>query len=144
MTWTTEQIELLKAHYDAGLSCAQIAREIGMTRNAVIGKLNRLGLSRFKNALASQGDRRAAVKLRGAKAAQHKLAAAFRAEPREPLEQAFVAGERRCSFVDLAAAKCRWPIGEPGSAGFGFCGNDQLKGFSYCAAHTRMAYRRSA
>jgi hypothetical protein len=39
------RIELLKRCLHAGLSCGQIAREIGVTRNAVIGKRNRLGLS---------------------------------------------------------------------------------------------------
>ena len=50
--WTTERIALLKNRIDAGLSCGQIAREIGVSRNAVIGKANRLGLSRFKSATA--------------------------------------------------------------------------------------------
>jgi GcrA cell cycle regulator len=44
-TWTSERIELLKRCLHAGLSCRQIADEIGVTRNAVIGKMNRLGLS---------------------------------------------------------------------------------------------------
>jgi GcrA cell cycle regulator len=48
-TWTSERIELLKRCLHAGLSCGQIAREIGVTRNAVIGKMNRLGLSRPKD-----------------------------------------------------------------------------------------------
>ena len=46
MTWTEERVALLKARVDAGLTCAQIAREIGVSRNAVIGKVSRLGLSR--------------------------------------------------------------------------------------------------
>jgi GcrA cell cycle regulator len=49
VTWTLERIELLKRCLDAGLSCRQTAREIGVTRNAVIGKINRLGL------IAAQG-----------------------------------------------------------------------------------------
>src|SRR5262245_36247523 len=49
--WTTERIALLKDRICAGFSCGQIARELGVSRNAVIGKTNRLGLSRFKNAM---------------------------------------------------------------------------------------------
>ena len=45
-TWTTERVELLKRHFDEGLSCRQIAATIGVSRNAVIGKLTRLGLTR--------------------------------------------------------------------------------------------------
>src|SRR5262245_16435549 len=48
-TWTAERIEQLKSGFGAGLSCAQIANEIGVSRNAVIGKLNRLGLSRGRS-----------------------------------------------------------------------------------------------
>src|SRR5262245_59023670 len=60
-TWSSERIELLKSHFNAGLSCSQIAREIGVTRNAVIGKMNRLGLSRPKAVIAAQlGSRRVA------------------------------------------------------------------------------------
>src|SRR5258707_15884543 len=53
-TWTSERIELLKRCLHAGLSCGQIAREIGVTRNAVIGKMNRLGLSRPRDVVDRQ------------------------------------------------------------------------------------------
>jgi len=52
-TWTSERVELLKRCLRAGLSCGQAAREIGVTRNAVIGKMNRLGLSRPKDVIGS-------------------------------------------------------------------------------------------
>lgn len=45
-TWTDERIELLKRHFEAGLSCREIAADIGVSRNAVIGKLSRLNLTR--------------------------------------------------------------------------------------------------
>src|SRR3954451_20688456 len=47
-TWTTDRVEQLKAHFAAGLSCREIAAEIGVSRNAVIGKLSRLNLTRDK------------------------------------------------------------------------------------------------
>src|SRR5580704_10406884 len=53
-TWTSERVALLKSYFDAGLSCSQIACEIGTTRNAVIGKMHRLGLSRPKNLFADR------------------------------------------------------------------------------------------
>ena len=56
--WTTEQVAQLKDRIAAGLSCAQIARELGVSRNAVIGKANRMGLSRLKSMTAgSRHDR---------------------------------------------------------------------------------------
>src|SRR6202158_3749494 len=45
-TWTADRLELLKSRFAAGLSCRQIACEIGVSRNAVIGKLSRLNLTR--------------------------------------------------------------------------------------------------
>src|SRR3569832_1579830 len=45
-TWTDERIELLKSHFAAGLTCREIAADIGVSRNAVIGKLSRLNLTR--------------------------------------------------------------------------------------------------
>src|SRR5262245_36609373 len=53
MTWTTERVAMLRSCLSAGLSCAQIAGEIGVSRNAVIGKINRLGLSRGRSTTAS-------------------------------------------------------------------------------------------
>src|SRR5437016_3246207 len=70
-TWTTERIALLKNRIDAGLSCGQIACEIGVSRNAVIGKASRLGLSRFKSATAGQPEM----------GRQHRKLRALRAKP---------------------------------------------------------------
>src|SRR5262245_36511577 len=53
-TWSAARVELLKQFFNAGLTCSQIAREIGVTRNAVIGKMSRLGLSRPRDVLAGQ------------------------------------------------------------------------------------------
>ena len=61
--WTTERIALLKNRIDAGLSCGQIAREIGVSRNAVIGKANRLGLSRFRSAAGTKPERTGTPKI---------------------------------------------------------------------------------
>ena len=66
-TWTSERIELLKRCLHAGLSCGQTAREIGVTRNAVIGKMNRLGLSRPKDVIGSQLEQRRAQGLRASR-----------------------------------------------------------------------------
>ena len=45
-TWTTERIQQLKVHFEAGLTCREIAAELGVSRNAVIGKISRLALVR--------------------------------------------------------------------------------------------------
>jgi GcrA cell cycle regulator len=115
-TWTTERIALLKNRIDAGLSCGQIAREIGVSRNAVIGKANRLGLSRFKSATAGGPERTGAPRPR-------------------------FATQHRTLLSELQQWHCRWPIGDPTAEDFGFCGNKPVDGLPYCPAHARMAYR---
>jgi GcrA cell cycle regulator len=144
-TWTAERVALLKDRIDAGLTCAQIALEIGVSRNAVIGKVNRLGLSRVKSLNGGPSGRTGVPKVAhprvGAQRRMSPISTAHRqlVLPEPPLENA-----KRCSLLELAQGHCRWPISEPGAEDFGFCGNQQAEGLPYCAAHARMAYRPSA
>ena len=149
--WTSERIEILKKLFDAGLSCSQIAGEIGTTRNAVIGKMHRLGLSRPKNLFANRvkpprvtqdGWRAKALrpKVRGlsVNAQRDMLRAAY---PGPAGTEAPVDSPHKCSLLELSPAQCRWPISEPGAADFAFCGNPAADGVSYCVGHARLAYR---
>jgi GcrA cell cycle regulator len=144
MTWTEERVALLRDRVDAGLTCGQIAREIGVSRNAVIGKVNRLGLSRFKSMIAGEPGRPAAPKI-----ARPKMPIRQRPYPALPRKQPLAFPEpevdaaKRCSLLELQQGHCRWPISEPGAEDFGFCGNQRVDGLPYCAAHARMAYRPS-
>jgi GcrA cell cycle regulator len=133
-TWTTERIALLKNLMDAGLSCGQIAREIGVSRNAVIGKANRLGLSRFEKP-GQTGTR----KNRNI-AAKHRTLRTLWAKPQVAPAEA-VDSVSRCSLMELREWHCRWPCGDPNSKDFGFCGNPPVDGLPYCSAHARIAYR---
>jgi len=138
--WTTERVAMLRSYFNAGLSCAQIANEIGVSRNAVIGKMNRLGLSRGRRA-AAPGIPRAASSPRRPHVLTQRLAlkALFAAEP----VVTDVVSPEPCSLFNLTARKCRWPIGSVGTPDFNFCGNSTADGVSYCAGHARMAYRFS-
>jgi GcrA cell cycle regulator len=132
-TWTIERIARLKYLRDAGLSCAQIANEIGVSRNAVIGKSNRLGLSRFD---ATIGKPERTVTRR-----RYRYPRALSANPQFGLAEMEGNGASRCSLFDLQQWHCRWPIGDPGSEDFGFCGTKAVDGLPYCVAHARLAYR---
>jgi GcrA cell cycle regulator len=148
-TWTSERIELLKRCFHAGLSCGEIAREIGVTRNAVIGKINRLGLSRPKDVIGRQLEQRRTAKLARPKTprtwrskrprqnifAQHEMLMAA------PAEDSPIYNGRGCTLLELSQAKCRWPISNPGAEDFCFCGNEPVKGLPYCLGHARIAYR---
>jgi GcrA cell cycle regulator len=61
------------------------------------------------------------------------------AEPDE-VENVVPMGQR-CSLLELNDSKCRWPIGDPGSAEFSFCGGKTVEGVVYCGYHARIAYQ---
>ena len=152
LTWSDERVEQLRKLWEAGLSASQIAAELGnVTRNAVIGKVHRLGLSGRAKSPAS-----AAPRPRKARPAQHivrvtrpvsrgntALAQAFEVEL-EPDPIAFdnvVPMGQRLSLLELNEATCHWPVGDPSSADFFFCGGKALPGLPYCAHHSRVAYQ---
>jgi GcrA cell cycle regulator len=139
-------VQQLQTYVTAGLTCSEIAAEIGVTRNAVIGKINRLGLSSGRGRGAIPGRMRAARMRAPARPSRmarvlRAVAAVPPAEPVAAIKAPPVEGARRCSLLELASGGCRWPLGDPRNADFGFCGNDAIAGFSYCAGHLRMAYR---
>jgi len=142
-TWTAERIEQLRNCVVTGLTCSQIAAEIGVTRNAVIGKIHRLGLAPARPAPAPGSCR---PRLRPPRSAtQRRLLRLVYAEG-APLtgETEAVKSAQPRALLELTQGKCRWPLGDPTAADFAFCGNDIATGFSYCAGHARMAYRAPA
>ena len=142
-TWTDERVELLKSRFAAGLSCRDIANDIGVSRNAVIGKLSRLNLTREKSGEARPRAQKHDARQNRSKSMprlQYQMLRKLYAEV-QPAADALVRSEHRCSLLELSAEKCRWPIDTPGTADFCFCGNSPLKGLPYCAGHTRLAYR---
>jgi len=152
LTWSEDRVEQLKKLWEAGLSASQIAAELGnVTRNAVIGKVHRLGLSGRAKSPSS-----AAPRPRKARPAQHMmrvsrpvsrgntaLAHAYEieneAEP-ELIDNIIPIGQRR-TILELNEQTCRWPVGDPGSGDFFFCGGNTLGGLPYCAYHSRVAYQ---
>ena len=145
-TWTDERVELLKRRFEAGLSCRQIADDIGVSRNAVIGKLSRLNLTREK----ARGARRPAPKAatKGQRPGtgprlRCQMRWALYAEPQPAADDEPIHNGHCCSLLELSDARCRWPISTPGAEDFRFCGNPPVEGLPYCAGHTRLAYRPS-
>lgn len=162
-TWTPERVEQLRMFVVTGLSCSQIAAEIGVSRNAVIGKIHRLGLAPGRPAGTPAracpprarrprfSPQRMFPRLICAGAASPanagKRGALHVANGSDPfVGHPAVESTQPCSLLELARGKCRWPVGDQvsGAAEFSFCGNNVIAGFSYCAAHARMAYRLSA
>jgi GcrA cell cycle regulator len=158
LTWTDDRVEQLKKLWEGGLSASQIAAELGnVTRNAVIGKVHRLGLSgRAKSPSTASSSSSAAPRQRKARPAQPMmrvarpvsrgntaLAHAFEVEM-EPDPVAYdnvVPMSQRVSLLELNDATCHWPIGDPSSSEFFFCGGRALTSLPYCAHHSRIAYQ---
>ena len=147
-TWNPERVAQLRTFVGAGLTCSQIAAEIGVTRNAVIGKIHRLGLGPGRPAAAPgrvcpPRTRRPRLSL------QRQMLRLISADTPNAadgsaLQFGAVDSTQRCTLLELAHGKCRWPVGEQGDCGgtdFVFCGNEAAAGFSYCPGHTRLAYR---
>ena len=145
ITWTTERVELLKIHFEAGLSCREIAAQIGVSRNAVIGKISRLNMMREK---AGSGPARSQSAKGREGRARRSLRRQILAALPDPLPEAVADGPIHnghcCSLFELSAQTCRWPISTPGAADFCFCGNPPLDGLPYCPGHSRLAYRVGA
>src|SRR6201988_5237063 len=151
LTWSDERVEQLKKLWESGLSASQIAAELGnVTRNAVIGKVHRLGLSgRAKSPAA------AAPRQRKPRPAQHMMRVSRPvSRGTTALEHAFVVKidpdpiaydnvvpmSQRLSLLELNEAPCHWPVGDPASPDFFFCGGKGLASPPHCAPHPRIAY----
>jgi len=152
MSWTDERVEMLKKLWSDGLSASQIAAELGgITRNAVIGKVHRLGLSGRAKSPSSAAPRPrkprththmlrvARPAMRGNTALAHAFEYEIAEEP-EMLDNVIPIGQRR-TILELTEDTCRWPIGDPGSTDFFFCGGQSLTGVPYCTYHSRVAYQ---
>jgi len=153
MAWNDERVELLKKLWADGLSASQIAGRLGgVTRNAVIGKVHRLGLSgrattsRMKShrpRARSQTARRL-MKPRFANVGNPALRQLYLgdAEPyTPPAEELVIPLNERRSIQTLTEACCRWPIGDPQLADFHFCGRKKVTGLPYCEFHARRAFQ---
>ena len=144
-TWTDERLELLKSGFAAGLSCREIAATIGVSRNAVIGKISRLNLKRDKDRAVRTGkpERSGETRPRGAPRLRQILLKAYPQQAETPIDTPIHNGHT-CSLFELGKDTCRWPISTPGAADFCFCGNSPIDGLPYCAGHSRLAYRVAA
>lgn len=196
MSWTDERVETLKRMWNEGQSASQIAKELGgVTRNAVIGKVHRLGLSNRVGAAPAPapaaGAARPAAPVREVEAEPEDLPEVIEAAPEpvaepeiEPVEaedddadeappplpvrKAIVpAGQplppqpslneispealakvtevekvaRKLTLMELTEKTCKWPVGDPATPHFWFCGLPVQQGKPYCEAHVGVAFQ---
>ncbi len=146
MGWTDERVSTLKKLWLDGLSASQIAKQLGgVTRNAVIGKVHRLGLS--GRAAPSQPARPAFKAPRPPRApapvqpVMRRVVVAA-AEP-AAMPMVYRAEEvGSATVLTLGAHMCKWPIGDPSRDGFSFCGRGTRGDDGpYCSEHAALAYQ---
>ena len=187
MSWTDDRVEVLKKMWGEGQSASQIAKELGgVTRNAVIGKVHRLGLSNRTTAGAAA---KAEPKAKAAPKVPAKAKPTAPAEPevktnadkpdlktepaispnavRPPRNQIIPAGQplppqpsaneispealakvneiekkaKKLSLMELTERTCKWPVGDPATEDFWFCGLPVKQGKPYCEAHVGVAFQ---
>ena len=155
MAWTEERVQHLKKLWTEGLSASQIAKRLGdVTRNAVIGKVHRLGLEpRAK----PQRKNIAVGQLEGSVlSVSYSGNLAFKETPIDDIEytknQDIVqsnihsldqsSGQFAVTISNLTEKHCKWPHGDPGTEDFHFCGPQPLSGMPYCEEHAKKAYKK--
>jgi len=160
MSWNDERVELLKKLWSEGLSASQIAGRLGnITRNAVIGKVHRLGLagrattSRMKShrprpraaapntQLAAKRNARPRFNVPAGSPFRPQFLADGEAPYQPPIEEIVIPVGERKTVLDLLENHCRWPIGDPQLADFHFCGHTKVPGSPYCEFHGRRAFQ---
>ncbi|MEO0938116.1 MAG: GcrA family cell cycle regulator [Pseudomonadota bacterium] len=182
MAWTDERVEMLKKMWGEGQSASQIAKELGgVTRNAVIGKVHRLGLSNRagSGAAAAKAEPKAkpAPKPEAKPKAPPKAAepapepqavpAETKPAPLPPRKQIIPAGQplppqpsaneispealakvseiekkaKKLTLMELTERTCKWPVGDPATDDFWFCGLPVQQGKPYCEAHVGVAFQ---
>mgnify|MGYP001793062258 CR=1 FL=1 len=146
MSWTEPRVAMLKRMWGEGYSASDIASVLrDVSRNAVIGKVHRLGLSGRKIAhrTYSRGAERPRRRRGNPVIRQLWQAKLRQRSPSVPLiePEPDVPPEDRVSLLDLRDDQCRFPCGDPQDADFGFCGKPVAKGLPYCPDCARKAYQ---
>ena len=162
MSWTDERVTVLKKLWAEGHSASQIAKQLGgVTRNAVIGKVHRLGLSgrATPSRPVKRPPRLARPKPRfipeatvtAAPAAsppaktlpgltEQPATAVARVPSTAPLPPLPMADGAPATILTLRDSMCKWPIGDPADPKFAFCGRKADCG-PYCAEHAAVAFQ---
>lgn len=175
--WDNATLKKLKALTGKGLSTSEIGKRLGMSKNAIVGKLNRLGWN-AKASSATTTEKKVDIKKTATKAEPAKKTVAKKAEtakktvaqkapakaatkkatpkvvaPKAPAKKADAKTSAKnlamhqriiqhsLEMANLKPNQCRWPIGDPDSEHFHFCGETVFVGKPYCYEHCKQAYQ---
>ena len=196
MAWTEERVKKLTLLWKSGNSASKIAIELGegVSRNAVIGKIHRLGLSQRGSGSNGNGPKIKEKKIKNINLAEHqnskvsdlenssetstqrkgkkrgrkpsiknltsnenKSTLGFNADENSSLETAEIDSEidkvalknmieiekkaKKLNLLELTEKTCKWPIGDPSTSEFWFCGHPSEQGKPYCETHISIAFQ---
>ena len=148
MDWTPERVTELTDNWAAGHSARQIGAMFGTSRSAIIGKVHRLRLPNPAIKLPVTCNGRSRVYrndkiIRTRKFPKVKRPKPWESEQLEATELPEEQAAHAVAFIDTKSHHCRWPVnGDP--ANLVCCGSDVVRGFSWCAPHCRMVFRKAA
>ena len=196
MAWTEERVKKLTLLWKSGNSASKIALELGegVSRNAVIGKIHRLGLSERGSGLSPKGTKKSSEDQSDNTLTADKSQIDFKLDPnleqsakrkgkkrgRKPSIKKLLNNEntsdsipkinnnflsesgelesevdqvtldnlikieknaKKLSLLELTEKTCKWPIGDPATSEFWFCGHPSEQGKPYCEAHVSIAFQ---
>lgn len=193
-SWDSGILKKLKSLVGKGLSTSEIGKKLGISKNAVVGKLHRMGWNSgavetpvakkasvksatkavakndkknakttkvvTKKTSAKPVDKKAVTK-KVATPAKTKVVTKDKAdkEEKKPAVQKTTKSadntkknlnvhqriiQHSLEMMDLKPGQCRWPIGDPDSENFHFCGRSVFVGKPYCYEHCKQAYQFNA
>jgi GcrA cell cycle regulator len=145
--WTPTKITQLKQYWAEGLTTRDIGAKLMATRNAVIGKVHRLGLLPRSNEQA-----RTSVKAKPKPKPEPEPKLKPEPEPKstkttppKPVVNPVIPkGDACTATMALVADSCRWPLGDPYTDRFMYCDKKKIADYPYCEEHCRKAYNESS
>ncbi len=140
MAWTNEMIDQLKQMWKKGFTTNEIAKELGVSKNSIIGKVHRLNLTARPSPIKKKEKTPAPE--------TNTKVASKPSNPQDSKSQKITinpievtAHKNTClKLGELDGHTCRWPIGDPKDDNFCFCGKKVRAGQTYCDEHAAIAY----
>ena len=163
--WTDKKIERLKKLWEKGLSTAEIGKKLDFSKNAIVGKVHRLGLSNrtspiktssqtvkkeVKNSVETKVKnvvKKTTKSLETSPKSQKKENLQIQKNESVKVSKVSLKNKKASaglSLLELTSDLCCWPIDDINSENFHFCGKKVFKNKPYCLEHCAIAYTNSA
>lgn len=149
MAWTDEMVEGLRKMWKQGLTTNEIAKNLGVSKNSIVGKVHRLNLTARPSPIKKKDNSTAIKPTTTAVETENNVACTKTAKKVSTAVETNVkvsSFEKNTStsaclkLTELDSHTCRWPIGDPRDDSFGFCGKKVRSGQTYCEEHSGLAY----